>query len=105
MRAYIEQHKSIDRSLKLVNDCVQRNYLQSCSDESARYLLYVTSVITHLCYDDRIYSEENLSAHNAMIKICQAKSIYDQSYDDMKENYIEIENHLREHPPVHRETT
>ncbi|CAF2063789.1 unnamed protein product [Rotaria magnacalcarata] len=100
MRALIMQDKSIDRPLKMVHDCIKRNYLQTCSDESAKYLLYVTSLISHRFEDENVYSPKNLSTHDAMIKICEAKSIYDQSYQDMKENYIEIQNHLKEDPSV-----
>ncbi|CAF4120162.1 unnamed protein product [Rotaria sp. Silwood2] len=94
MLACIRQDKFIDFPLKMVKDCIKRNYLQSCSDESARYLLYATSLITHICNEDNMYSMENLSAHDAMIKICEAKSIYDQPYEQMKQNYLEIQNHL-----------
>ncbi|CAF1573172.1 unnamed protein product, partial [Didymodactylos carnosus] len=91
MQGFIKQYKLIDCPLKIVNDCIKRKYLESCSDESARYLLYFTSLITHLVDDN---NEENLSAHNAMIKICEAKSFFDQSYEEMKENYVQIQNCL-----------
>ncbi len=78
----------------MVNDCLKRNYLESCSNESAKFLLYVTNLIAQILHDENMYSLENLSAHNAMIKICEAKAFDDQHYNDMKANYIEIQNNL-----------
>jgi hypothetical protein len=44
--------------------------------------------------DENVYSLENLSTHNAMMKIYEAKAFDDQPYEIMKENYIEIQNKL-----------
>ncbi|CAF2390358.1 unnamed protein product [Rotaria sp. Silwood2] len=94
MHAFIKQHQLTDRPLKMVKDCIKRNYLELCSNESAKYLLYVTSLIANILHDKNIYSVENLSVHNAMMKICDAKLFYDQNFEDIKTNYIEIQNHL-----------
>ncbi|CAF2545161.1 unnamed protein product [Rotaria sp. Silwood2] len=94
MHAFIKQHQLTDRPLKMVKDCIKRNYLELCSNESAKYLLYVTSLIANILHDKNIYSVENLSVHTAMMKICDAKLFYDQNFEDIKTNYIEIQNHL-----------
>lgn len=94
MQAFIKQHKLIDRPLKMVNDCLRRNYLESCSKESAQFLLYVTNLIVQILQDENVYSMENLSAHNAMIKICEIKGFDDQPYEIMKSNYEEIHNNI-----------
>ncbi len=75
---------------KFGNNCS----IQSYSDEFARFLLYVTNLITHILNDENVYSLENLSTHNAMMKIYEAKAFDDQPYEIMKENYIEIQNKL-----------
>ena len=95
MQAFIRQHQLIDRPLKMVNDCLKRNYLGSCSRESAQFLLFVTNSIVDLLREtEREYSPSSLSAIDAMMKICEAKEFADQPYDDMKSNYIEVQNHL-----------
>lgn len=74
MQAFIKRHQLIDRSLKMVNDCLKRKYLRPCTHESAQFLLFVTNSIVDLLREtDREYSLESLSVINAMMKICKAK--------------------------------
>jgi hypothetical protein len=54
----------------------------------------VTSLIADILLDENECSVECLTAHDAMIKICDIKAFGDQSYDIMQANYIEIKNKL-----------
>ncbi|CAF0939108.1 unnamed protein product [Didymodactylos carnosus] len=92
--ALVMQKQIIDYSLIMVNECLERNYLHDCSDDSARCLINVLCHLADFISEKNECSPEFLQVNNFIMKACELKSFYDKVYQTATENFQEVKEKL-----------
>ncbi|CAF1192052.1 unnamed protein product [Didymodactylos carnosus] len=96
IQALVLQQRSIDYSLLVTSECMDRNYLAKCSDNAAKYLINAVGTLANLIADTDECSLQFLKANDIIIKICEVKLFTnnDKTYETAKKNYDEVKTKL-----------